>query len=149
MTGNRHPYYQSSGLIVSNRKWLGSPFKVPPRRGTLLQAPGSGHDGSVWPPSAFTSAYRDLLRRREIANVRFHDLRHSHVSQLLRSGVSPKVISERLGRSKAGFTLDVYSQSVAGYAGGSRIEGGYRAARCTGQATPPLSLNPARTVFSD
>jgi integrase len=71
-------------------------------------------DGSIWPPSAFTSAYRDLLRRRKIANVRFHDLRHSHVSQLLRSGVSPKVISERLGHSKVGFTLDVYSHLLPG-----------------------------------
>jgi len=71
-------------------------------------------DGSIWPPSAFTSAYRDLLRRRQIANVRFHDLRHSHVSQLLRSGVSAKVISERLGHSKVGFTLDVYSHLLPG-----------------------------------
>jgi integrase len=71
-------------------------------------------DGTIWPPSAFTSAYRDLLRRRGIANIRFHDLRHSHASQLLRAGVSPKVISERLGHSKVGFTLDVYSHLLPG-----------------------------------
>jgi integrase len=71
-------------------------------------------DGSIWPPSAFTSAYRDLLRRRKIPNVRFHDLRHSHASQLLRDGVNPKVISERLGHSKVGFTLDVYSHLLPG-----------------------------------
>ncbi len=71
-------------------------------------------DGSIWPPSAFTSAYRDLLRRRKIANVRFHDLRHSHASQLLRDGVNPKVISERLGHSKVGFTLDVYAHLLPG-----------------------------------
>jgi integrase len=71
-------------------------------------------DGSIWPPSAFTSSYRDLLRRRKIQNVRFHDLRHSHASQLLRDGVNPKVISERLGHSKVGFTLDVYSHLLPG-----------------------------------
>jgi integrase len=87
-------------------------------------------DGSVWPPSAFTSAYRDLLRRRKIGNVRFHDLRHSHASQLLRSGVSPKVISERLGHSKVGFTLDVYSHLLPGMQeeAASRIDAGLRAA---------------------
>jgi integrase len=55
-----------------------------------------------------------LLRRRGISNIRFHDLRHSHASQLLRAGISPKVISERLGHSKVGFTLDVYSHLLPG-----------------------------------
>ena len=71
-------------------------------------------DGAVWKPSAFTSAYRALLRRRKIPNIPFHNLRHSHASQLLRSGVSPKVISERLGHSKVGFTLDVYAHLLPG-----------------------------------
>ena len=71
-------------------------------------------DGRIWKPSAFTSAYRDLLRRRKIQPVRFHDLRHSHASQLLRAGVNAKVISERLGHSKVGFTLDVYSHLLPG-----------------------------------
>lgn len=57
---------------------------------------------------------RDLLRRRKIPNVRFHDLRHSHASQLLRDGVNPKVISERLGHSRVAFTLDVYSHVLPG-----------------------------------
>ncbi len=71
-------------------------------------------DGTIWKPSAFTSAYRALLHRRNIHNIRFHDLRHSHASQLLRAGVNPKVISERLGHSKVGFTLDVYSHLLPG-----------------------------------
>lgn len=71
-------------------------------------------DGSIWKPSAFTSAYEDLLRRRGIKKIRFHDLRHSHASQLLRSGVNPKIISERLGHSKVGFTLDVYAHLLPG-----------------------------------
>lgn len=71
-------------------------------------------DGSIWPPSAFTSAYRALLRRRNVRNVNFHALRHAHASQLLKAGISPKVISERLGHSKVGFTLDTYAHLLAG-----------------------------------
>jgi integrase len=71
-------------------------------------------DGSLWKPGAFTSAYRALLKRRKIENIPFHSLRHSHASQLLRAGISPKVISERLGHSKVGFTLDVYSHLLPG-----------------------------------
>ena len=71
-------------------------------------------DGTTWPPSAFTSVYRDLLRHRGIRNITFHSLRHCHASQLLKAGVSPKVISERLGHSKVGFTLDVYAHLLPG-----------------------------------
>jgi integrase len=74
-------------------------------------------DGSLWKPSAFTSAYRDLLRRRKLPAINFHRLRHSHASQLLRDGVNPKVISERLGHSKVAFTLDVYSHLLPGMQG--------------------------------
>jgi integrase len=71
-------------------------------------------DGTIWPPSAFTSAYRDLLRRRGIENTRFHDLRHGHASQLIRDGISPKLVSERLGHSKVSFTLETYSHVLPG-----------------------------------
>jgi integrase len=45
---------------------------------------------------------------------RFHDLRHSHASHLLRAGVHPKIVSERLGHSTVGITLDTYSHILPG-----------------------------------
>ncbi len=46
--------------------------------------------------------------------IRFHDLRHSHATQLLRQGVNPKVVQERLGHSTPAFTLHVYSHVLPG-----------------------------------
>ena len=40
---------------------------------------------------------------------RHRHLRHAHATHLLASGVHPKVASERLGHSKVGITLDLYS----------------------------------------
>lgn len=71
-------------------------------------------DGSIWKPSAFTSAYRALLRRRKLNGPNFHAIRHAHASQLLKEGVDIKVISERLGHSKTSFTLDVYGHLLPG-----------------------------------
>jgi integrase len=71
-------------------------------------------DGSIWKPSAFTSAYRDLLRRRKLSGPNFHALRHAHVSHLLDHGVDIKVISQRLGHSRASFTMDVYAHLMPG-----------------------------------
>lgn len=71
-------------------------------------------DGTVWAPSAFTSAYRALLKRRKLAGPNFHALRHGHASQLLTSGVDIKAVSERLGHSRASFTLAQYCHMLPG-----------------------------------
>ena len=56
-------------------------------------------------------AYR-IKQAQEL--LRFHDLRHAHATHLLSSGVHPKVASERLGHSKVGITLDLYSHVLPG-----------------------------------
>jgi integrase len=66
-------------------------------------------DGSPWPPDSFSTAFAAFIRRSDLPHVRFHDLRHSHATQLLKHGVHPKIVSERLGHSKVGITLDTYS----------------------------------------
>ena len=70
-------------------------------------------DGSIWKPESFTTEYFEFTRKIGV-KVRFHDLRHSHASQLLKAGVSPKIVSERLGHSTVGITLDVYSHVLPG-----------------------------------
>ncbi len=40
---------------------------------------------------------------------RLHDLRHSHASLLVKLGVQPKEISQRLGHSNIGITMNLYS----------------------------------------
>jgi integrase len=51
----------------------------------------------------------DLLRKSGMPKIRFHDLRHTHASLLLKAQVHPKVVSERLGHSSVMITLDRYS----------------------------------------
>ena len=49
-----------------------------------------------------------------LPRARFHDLRHAHATHMLSEGVNPKVASERLGHSKVGITLDLYSHVLPG-----------------------------------
>src|SRR6266699_3031174 len=49
-----------------------------------------------------------------LRGIRFHDLRHTHGSHMLASNVHPKIASERLGHSRVGVTLDLYSHVVEG-----------------------------------
>ena len=44
--------------------------------------------------------------------IRFHDLRHSHCTQLLDAEVRVDIVTERLGHSSVAFTLDRYTDTV-------------------------------------
>jgi integrase len=67
-------------------------------------------DGSPLRPHSLGQEWvRFLARYKALPRIRFHDLRHAHATHLLSSGVHPKVASERLGHSKVGITLDLYS----------------------------------------
>lgn len=50
-----------------------------------------------------------LLARADLPRIRFHDLRHTAATLLLGQGIHPKIVSEMLGHTKIGITLDLYS----------------------------------------
>lgn len=65
-------------------------------------------------PSGLTRRFARLLKAADLPSVRFHDLRHTHASLMLRQGVHPKIVSERLGHATVGITLDTYSHVLPG-----------------------------------
>ncbi len=54
-------------------------------------------------------SFRPLLRAAGLPRIRFHDLRHTAATLLMGQNVPPKVVSEMLGHSQVGITLDLYS----------------------------------------
>lgn len=71
-------------------------------------------DGEPMQPRSLTHAWQMAIGKIKLPRVRFHDLRHAHATHLLSSGVHPKVASERLGHSRVGITLDLYSHVLPG-----------------------------------
>ncbi|AZO63025.1 MULTISPECIES: tyrosine-type recombinase/integrase [unclassified Mesorhizobium] len=71
-------------------------------------------DGSPIQPRSLTHEWVRVLGNTALPRIRFHDLRHTHATQMLSSGVHPKVASERLGHSTIGITLDLYSHVMPG-----------------------------------
>jgi len=70
-------------------------------------------DSSPVSPRALTKAFALLVAELKLS-IRFHDLRHSHLSHLLAAGVHPKVASERAGHASVSITLDLYSHLLPG-----------------------------------
>jgi integrase len=71
-------------------------------------------DGSPLQPRSLTHEWIRLIGKTSLPRIRFHDLRHTHASQMLAAGVHPKIASERLGHATIGITLDLYSHVMPG-----------------------------------
>jgi len=65
------------------------------------------------PGNDLTHAFVKFVRRHGF-QIRLHDLRHSHATHMLASGVHLKIAQERLGHSSVGITLDLYSHVLPG-----------------------------------
>jgi integrase len=87
-------------------------------------------DGQPLQPLTLTHDWERKLSKTALPRIRFHDLRHAHATHLLSSGVHPKVASERLGHSKIGITLDLYSHVLPGMQedAAARVDDALRAA---------------------
>lgn len=67
---------------------------------------------SIGTPILPRNLLRTFYRVRDAAGlpeITIHDLRHTHATLLLKQGVHPKIVSERLGHASIKITLDLYS----------------------------------------
>jgi len=65
-------------------------------------------------PGTVSHAWIKLTQRAGLKNIRLHDARHSHASLMLKQGVHPKIVQERLGHASIQITLDTYSHVAPG-----------------------------------
>ncbi len=89
--------WQENALVFpSVRHWVHKGRELPPGRLLL--------------PHSITQRW-DQVRKDGLVpeKMRFHDLRHTHATQLLRAGVNVKVVSERLGHANVSITLNTYA----------------------------------------
>ncbi len=66
-------------------------------------------NGKLIRPIYFTKNFSNLIKRYKLKHIRFHDLRHSCASLMLKSGVAMKTASQILGHSTIGITADLYT----------------------------------------
>ncbi len=71
-------------------------------------------DGKPLLPDTVTREWIRLTRRVGLPGIRLHDARHTHASLMLKQGIHPKIVSERLGHSSIVITLDTYSHVSTG-----------------------------------
>ena len=65
-------------------------------------------------PNTVSRAWAILAKKAGVKVIRLHEARHTHASLMLRQGIHPKIVQERLGHSSISITLDTYSHVAPG-----------------------------------
>ncbi len=66
-------------------------------------------DGKLLRPDYITKVFQKILKKHDLKNMRFHDLRHSCASLLYEKGFGVKDIQKWLGHSDIKTTSDIYT----------------------------------------
>jgi len=74
----------------------------------------SNLEGEPLRPNTVSRAWSMLSARAGVKVIRLHDARQTHASLLLKQGVHPKIVQERLGHASIQITLDTYSHVAPG-----------------------------------
>ena len=69
-------------------------------------------DGRPPHPDTIRQRFDRLAAAAGLPRITFHDLRHSYATGVLKAGINPKVISERIGHANVGFFLQTYAHVV-------------------------------------
>ena len=71
-------------------------------------------EGGPLAPDRLSAAFQRISNSLGFKNIRLHDLRHTHATLMLKMGIHPKIVSERLCHASIGITLDTYSHVLPG-----------------------------------
>jgi integrase len=71
-------------------------------------------EGKPLRPNTISRAWTMLAAKAGVTVIRLHDARHTHASLMLKAGIHPKVVQERLGHASIQITLDTYSHVAPG-----------------------------------
>ena len=69
----------------------------------------SGRTGEMYHPDSVVTLHKRILKDAGLEHIRFHDLRHTCASLLLKSGISMKDIQAWLGHSNYNTTANIYA----------------------------------------
>lgn len=70
--------------------------------------------GGLWPQNV-TAKFRAIAQELELPLIGVHGLRHSAATWMIGSGVSPKLVQQRLGHADVSVTLGLYSHVMPGH----------------------------------
>ena len=110
---SRRTIMLTTSAVAALRVHLSRQLEEIERMGSLYQPGGlifATEAGTIINPSNLRNrSLKPLLKRAGLRAIRFHDLRHTCATLLLKQGVNPKFVQELLGHADISLTLNTYS----------------------------------------
>ena len=72
-------------------------------------------DGRRLHADAVTRRFNRLMELAGVRRIRLHDIRHTHATLWLDSGVHAKIVSDRIGHAHEGITVQIYGHRSTGH----------------------------------
>jgi integrase len=69
-------------------------------------------NGTPLIPDQITQDFASIVKRFDLPHLTFHGLRHAFATLALKQNIHPKIVSEALGHSKIGITMNLYSHVI-------------------------------------
>ena len=97
-----------------------TPCKTKKGRRSILLDPEHAKMFRILQPDEYLIKYSQYVLNKDFADLansigfpglRFHDLRHTYATLMMKNGVSPKIVSSVLGHSDVSVTLEIYSHA--------------------------------------
>ena len=97
-----------------------TPCKTKNGRRSILIEPEHAKMFRILQPDEYLIKYSQYVLNKDFADLansigypglRFHDLRHTYATLMMKNGVSPKIVSSVLGHSDVSVTLEIYSHA--------------------------------------
>ncbi len=82
------------------------------KSGLVFTSPRAKNDKKILPPQSLGSQWRILRKKAGFPDLRFHDLRHTHISHLINKGVPLPVVAHRAGHKRITTTLNTYTHLI-------------------------------------
>lgn len=94
----------SSERTITYPSYMNEIFKKKKGIGLIFTEPG----GKIFNGGNYSHRFKNFLEKHHLKHIRFHDLRHFNATLMLKSGISDKVASARLGHANPGVTRSIY-----------------------------------------
>lgn len=106
------PDYVFEAILEERKKYE----KYKSRRRTIFQDNGyiccSSYSGRPRSKDFHWKHYKELLKRAGLPDIRWHDLRSTYCTLLLKKDFNPKAVSKLMGHAKELITMDVYGDNA-------------------------------------
>lgn len=106
------PIFVSSNVLVELNTWYQKHQHHTSLRGETWSEKNyvvRHWDGDIPHPATFSVMFHNAIVALGLPKVSFHDLRHTHATWMLESGVDLKIVSDRLGHRNISTTANTYA----------------------------------------